>query len=154
MSFRNKGNHYMHVTGFHQFRNVNRNLITRFVVFLSFVLIIQVVALSPALAIEEGAPCNSTKYGNSGVMKNGQIHGGIGGPNENYSGPVYYCSGDGWVFWHMAKPPKSSSSKTVDVKKMQLCKTVGTVVQSTSDGTLVCKYVLVRRILTKVWIPK
>jgi hypothetical protein len=130
-----------------------KSLSHRIVCFLSAVLILQVISSTASFALQEGGKCNYAKYGNSLAMSNGAIHGGSFGPNKNYSGALYLCDGGVWVYWKMATPP-ASPKKTVNVRSMQACSKLGQQVQSTSEGTLVCRYVMLGRLRALVWTQK
>lgn len=131
-----------------------KTLVHRMILMLSIALALQVFGMAPSFALQEGSRCNSSKFGNSLAMSNGKIHGGIAGANKNYSGPLYLCDGGVWVYWRMATPPKASKKQTVDVRSMQFCSKAGREVQSTTEGTLVCRYVRVGRATTLVWVRK
>ena len=119
---------------------------------ITFTFFLALVGITPSHAITEGANCNSAKFGNSLVMSNGKIHGGLAGPNKNYSGPLYLCMDGVWVYWRMAEPPSSSSKTTLNVKPGQACNKYGRVVESTNYGSLSCAYVKVGKIRALLWV--
>ena len=64
---------------------------------LIFATLFSFLSTGQASAISEGGSCNSSKFGNSLVMSNGKIHGGLFGSNANYAGPLYLCDGAVWI---------------------------------------------------------
>lgn len=115
-------------------------------------LLISSIAILPATAITDGGRCNGST-GNSLVMKNGKIHGGVMGKNQNYSGPLYLCDGGRWMFWENAKPQAKPSSKkdNPSVKPGFGCSQLGKVVSTQTYGKLQCKYFRAGRLQTLRW---
>ena len=121
---------------------------------LIFATLFSFLSIGQASAISEGGSCNSSKFGNSLVMSNGKIHGGLFGSNANYAGPLYLCDGAVWIYWETAKPKAKSqgNSSLVDVAPGQICTTLGKTVNSKNFGKLKCMYVRVGRIQTLMWM--
>jgi hypothetical protein len=121
---------------------------------LIFTMLFSLLGVYQASAISEGGSCNSSKFGNSLVMSNGRIHGGLFGPNANYAGPLYLCDGGVWIYWETAKPKSRSqgNSSLVDVSPGQLCTSLGKKVSSKNFGQLKCMYVRVGRVQTLMWM--
>jgi len=119
-----------------------------------FAMLFSLLSTYQASAISEGGTCNSIKFGNSGVMSNGKIHGGDFGPNANYAGPIYYCDRGTWVYWRTAQPKSKSqgSSSQVDAWPGQLCSSLGKTVSSKNYGKLKCMYVRTGKLQALMWM--
>jgi hypothetical protein len=119
-----------------------------------FAMLFSFLSAYQASAISEGGKCDIKKFGNSGVMSNGKIHGGQVGPNTSYAGPIYYCDGAVWVYWRTAQPKSKSkgNSSLVDVSPGQLCSSLGKKVSSKNYGKLKCMYVRTGRLQALMWM--
>ena len=119
-----------------------------------FAMLFSLLSTYQASAISEGGSCNSSKFGNSLVMSNGKIHGGISGTNTNYAGPLYYCDGATWVYWKTVQPKSKSqgNSSLVDVSPGQLCSSLGKKVSSKNYGKLKCMYVRSGKLQALMWM--
>jgi hypothetical protein len=121
---------------------------------LIFSILFSFLSIGQASAISEGGSCNSSKFGNSLVMSNGKIHGGLFGSNANYAGPLYLCDGAVWIYWETAKPKSKSkgNSSLVNVAPGEICTAIGKTVNSKNFGKLKCMYVRVGRLQTLMWM--
>lgn len=115
-------------------------------------LLLLMVSATPANAITGGGKCNGST-GNSLVMKNGKIHGGMAGNNKSYVGPLYLCEGGKWTWWSSAKPEKKAPviKDNPSVKPGFSCTQIGKIVNTNSYGKLQCKYFRVGRIQGLRW---